>query len=320
MLPKMVGAANSGVSFCFPVAGWLGMAANGILTENPVYILMGFLSCAAYFFLLLLMISRSDADYYEDVLKSAEMTQSAITAQKEGTLRDAVPQNVRVGRTGFRRGWGASAFFYKHRLENRRSSKFLLGTRSLIFAAVVIGFAIVSKSGGLIPVFAMSVYLQIFSSLTGRFNLELTKPYLYLLPEPPFAKLLWALTETIPSALAEGTVIFIPVGLILSLPPAEVLLCILARLTYSVIFLAAEVVLERLWGGVASRGLTMLLFMALAIGLSLPGIAAGIFIAAAGGLHFSNSLAVAALVNLACSGVALFLCRNMLQYAELNNQ
>lgn len=313
-------AANGPVLRAFPVVGWLSMAASGLLTGGPGLLAAGLGLCAVYLAALVLVIFKMNPDYYEDVLKSAEIAQSAINAKKEGTMTQAAPLHVKVGRTGLRRGTGASVFFWKHRLEDRRSRTFLLGGNTLVFAAMTIGFAFLFRSGGLFPVFFMATYLQVFTALNGRFNWELTKPYIYLIPEPPMKKLLWGLASLMPASLLEALVVFVPVGLILRLPPMEAAASVVGRISYAALFTAAGIAVDRLWGGVTSRILVMLLFLAVALGLALPGIVLAFIAALAWDLDAAGVLAVLSACNLAMSLLALFLCRNMLQYAELNQQ
>lgn len=320
MLTLGAAAASGPVLRAFPVAGWLSMAVSGLLTGGAGLLAAGLGLCALYLAALVLVIFKMNPDYYEDVLKSAEIAQSAINAKKEGTMTQAAPLHVKVGRTGLGRGAGSSVFFWKHCLEDRRSRTFLLGGNALVFAAMAIGFAFLFRSGGLLSVFLMATYLQIFTALTGRFNWELTKPYIYLIPEPPMKKLLWGLASLVPASLLEALVVFIPVGFILRLTPAETLLSVVGRISYAVLFTAASVAVDRLWGGVTSRILVMLLFLAAALGLALPGIVLAFAAALAWGLGAAGVLAVLSLCNLAMSLLALFLCRNMLQYAELNQQ
>ena len=320
-LPGVVAAVNGPVFHCFPVVGWLTLYAGGMLTGNGLAAATGLLLCAAFLGLFILFIFRSDPDYYEDVIKSAELALSAITAKKEGTMTEAVPMNVRLGKTGLDRGWGANVFYHKHQIENRRSRKFLLSTNALIFAATLLVFTFFMRGQGLMPVFLMSAYLQMFSAMLGRINMELTRPYVYLIPEPPFQKLLWVLAEMLPSAAVEAVVIFIPVGAILKLSPMVILLCVAARLSLALLFAASNVAVERIWGGITSRILVFLLFFGLSIALAAPGIVAVCIMAFA--LQVSGTaaiLAAFALVNIPVSLLALFLCRNMLQYAELNQQ
>ena len=46
------------------------------------------------------------------------------------------------------------------------------------------------RKNGALPVFYHGVYMQMFSEALSRFGRELTKPYIYLIPESSFAKLL----------------------------------------------------------------------------------------------------------------------------------
>src|SRR5699024_6765907 len=103
------------------------------------------------------------------------------------------------GRTGLGGGEGASAFWYKHRIENRRSRTFILGGAELIFVIATIGFGFFMRDEGVVPVLAFAVYMQMFSSSMRRLPREMMKPYVYLVPEPPFKKLLWCIRESVGS-------------------------------------------------------------------------------------------------------------------------
>ena len=318
LVERAAAAANAPLVQAFPVAGWLSVAAGGLLGGKASLILLGLGLCGVYFALLVLAVVKMNPDFYEDVLQSTETVQSAINARKEGT--EATPQRVKVGRTGLARGWGASAFFAKHRLENRRARKFLLSANQLIFALVVIGYSILVPDSGWVGAFAMAAYLQLFTVRSGRFSQEMKRPYLYLVPEPPMKKLFWSLLEIFPSAALETLVIFVPVALLLRLTPVEMAACIAGRLSFTVVYTAADVAVRRLWGGGLSRLAGSLLFLALSFAMILPGLAAAV--AAAVGWDGSAAAAVLAMAaaNLPLSLLVLFLCRNMLQYAELNNQ
>jgi len=220
---------------------------------------------------------------------------------------------------------GAAAIYEKHKLEDRRSRVLILDKMSLIWVVMVILFGFFMKEEGLIPVFVMATYFQFFSVSMGRFNRELTKPYIYLMPEPPLRKMLHALRESLPAAVLEAIVMFVPLYFIMGFPLAELVCAILARISFSLLFLAGNVVLMRIWHGRSSKMFTMLLYFGIMLLLMLPGILLVIMALAA-----SQVLALAVVSEIALSFViltisntlfgllALFLCRNMLQYAELS--
>ena len=314
---RLAGVVNAAVSLpvqLFPVGGWLGWAFSACLGLGLWW--PGPLLCLAWLLLLVFLLTHFDQDWYEDVLRTAELAQSAIAAKKEGTMESA-PSKVRVGATGMKGGWGASAFYYKHKIENRRGGYFLLSPVSLIFAVVLIAFAFFMREGGILPVFALAVYLQLFTAGQSRINRELYKPFIYLVPESSFAKLLHCLRELAPSSLAEAVVVFVPVGLILGMGPVSIVICLFARMSYALLFQSGNLLLERFWSG-AGKALIMFLYFLVLIILTLPGILAAIFLTVflslPGGV--TAGLLVAGIVNIPVALLLLYLLRNMLQYAE----
>ncbi len=321
-LSRAAAAVGSAVTWFFPVSGWTGHAVAGVFTGNAGHLLLGTVICAAYLVFLVGLMTYTKQDYYEDVLKSTEIMQSAITARKEGRVGEAAPQNVKVGKTGLGRGRGADTLFYKHRLENRRARVFIMDTMSLIFAAVIIALAFFMKNAGLAAVFISATCMQVFSSALGRFNKELTKPFIYLIPEPPLKKMLYALAEAVPSSVTEAVVIFVPVAFILGLTPLEGGLCIIVRLSFEMLFIAGNIAVERLWGGSSSRTIVMFLYFTVLIVMAVPGIVLAVILTPLGLFTSENVTILLSLtvVNVPVSLLVFFLCRNMLQFAELNQK
>lgn len=322
LLPRAAAAISGPIVGLFPVSGWLGHCLAGILGGNIGAVVLGLVLYGVLLVGLVLLIVYGKQDFYEDVLKSSEIAQSAITARKEGRGADAAPSRVRVGKTGLSGGEGAAVFYRKHLLENRRARALILDPMSLTFAIIAIALGFFTKSAGIASVFTTATIFQIFTVALGRFNKELTKPYIYLIPEPPLKKMLWALMELLPSAVLEALIIFIPVALIQHAAPFDVVLCIAARISFAFLFTAVNVAIARLWGGNPSMSLVMLLYFALLAVMAAP----GVVLAAVLGSMYQGAVqnAVVFLSLMACnipvSLLVLFLCRNMLQYAELNQR
>ncbi|NLA87312.1 MAG: hypothetical protein GX847_08550, partial [Clostridiales bacterium] len=121
LLQRAVVVMNGSVVKLFPVSAWFGRAVSGILLGSSADILLGLSLAVSYLILLVCLVTFGKQDFYEDVLKSSEITQSAITAQKEGRIGDAAPKNVKVGKIGIGKGCGANTIYYKHKIENRRA-------------------------------------------------------------------------------------------------------------------------------------------------------------------------------------------------------
>jgi hypothetical protein len=294
------------------------------IMQGGSFLLAGILLLAVYIAGLTIVLVFGDPDYYEDVLETAEYTYNLLAARKDGVVPEAVPKNVKLGKLGLGGGWGASAFYYKHSLENRRSRKLLIQPTALVFAIVSILFSLFMKgaSHNDVAVLAFSVYMLIFSAALGRFNKELTKPFVYMVPEPSMTKLIQCTREMFLGAAAQAILIFVPVGIFLSFPPLLILSLASAHMSFSILFTAGLVVLERLWSGVSSKGLAMMLYIVVLLLLALPGTAAAIAVSLSGFLStFGGSIAyfVLALCNAAVAALAAFLCRDMLDYADFGS-
>ena len=145
-----------------PRRGLAGAACYEALLGNFAPAALLTLLWAAYSAALVLIMVKADRDYYEDVLQSTETAFLTQAAAKEGRIADAAPKNVSVGKTGLGGGFGASAFYYKHRVENRRSRKWLLSGIELVFIIANLGFAFFMRDTGIVAPLAFAAYLMFF--------------------------------------------------------------------------------------------------------------------------------------------------------------
>ena len=108
-----------------------------------------------------------------------------------------------------------------------------------------------------------------------------------------------------------------PAGLILGLDLWTIAALVLARWSFTLVYNADTVAEMRLFGGVSSKFLTMFFYVLLMLLIALPGAVVAI---ALGAMGYPEALCYAALavLNVPMALLALFLCRNMLQCAELN--
>lgn len=307
----------------FPVSGWISGIITAIFRGDLLQGGILALALAVYVFILLLLLVKNKSNYYEDVIKTAEVAQSAITAKKEGNVGEAVGKNVKLGKVGLGKGNGANAIYYKHLKENQRSGILGISNMSLLFCAIILFTSFFMREAGIIAVFSFSVYMQLFSVSMGRFSRELIKPYIYLIPQPPLKKLYYSVLESLRAGVMEAIVLFVAVGFLIGASPIETAACIIARISVEFLLTATNIVLMRIFGGVRSKAFVMILYFLIAIILLLPAIAAAIFISIL--LPGTIPAAAAALLgfgilNIPVSLLAMYLCRNMLQYAEYNNQ
>lgn len=269
----------------FPFFGWMkGLLFAAYAGNSLRALLFGGLLIVGTAAAVLLFL-RSDADYYEDVLQNAETTFAAKNAAKEGKVTTTFNRKVKVRDTGIRRGWGASAFFYKHLREIRRRSRlvFVSGTTVVLAAGAVFMTQLFTRLDGeemppnigMMTVLIMGIYLLFFTNAMGEWGRELDKPYLYLAPCPPFQKLIWASMTSLIKPAVDGAIAFLLAGLSCGASALTTLMCILMYAAFGALFTAGNLLSQRLLGRVANQGLLLVLYMLLLGLLATPGVIAG---------------------------------------------
>ncbi len=157
--------------------------------------------------------------------------------------------------------------------------------------------------------------MQMFSESMGRFSWEISKPYIYLIPEPPFKKLLWATAETLLADCIEAVFLFVPIG------PVETVLCIIARISFALLFTSGNMLVERVFGTVRSKGLILFFYIISLMLLAAPGVVLGVFAFSLELLPgFVGMLLGIIAANVPIALLVMFLCRNVLQYTEINGR
>ena len=300
----------------FPVAGWLGGACYGVIAGDYSSVTLPLILWAVYAVALIVVMTRTDQDYYEDVLQSTETTFATQTAAKEGRVSENAPKNVNVGKTGLGGGWGASAFWFKHRIENRRSRKWLLSGIEIVFILVNIGFAFFMRDSGIVAPLAFAAYMMFFYVALGRLMKEMTKPYVYLVPEPPTKKLLWCMRESALGYAVSAVLSFAPMCFFVDASVGSIAAAAAAYFTYAYLFTAGNLVTERVFGGMTVKALIFLFYFVVLILMAAPGVVAAIFAAMV--LPDWTALLILSGVNVLITLLAIFACRNILASAELN--
>lgn len=315
-IDNAVSAANETIMHFFPFAGFVQLGVTGFISGNYIHLAIAvgcMIACIAIYYTI---VSTLNTDYYEDVLKATEVSFTAITARKEGKAQENVPRNIKVGKTGINKGYGASVIAEKHKVENRRSRFFILDITSLIFAISTIAFGFIMKDP--MMAFAFSAYMMIISVNTGRWAKELLLPYIYLIPEPPFKKLIYTLREQIPVFLAEAAITFIPFYFIFRCGIVETVGMIVGKVSFGWLFIGVSLILQRLFGNSNSKVLLVslnFLFCAIA---SVPAIVSAVLVS----MTVMPQLMYWAIAgaNLIVGTIIIFLCRNVLECAQNNNR
>ena len=109
-----------------------------------------------------------------------------------------------------------------------------------------------------------------------------------------------------------------PLGFIMKLDPASIAAACLVHFSYSYLLLAGNLVCERVFGRVNTRALIFFFYFLVEILICAPGIVVAVVLSTYMAAQPIWLLALAA-TNALLSLLAIFLCRGILNYAELKN-
>ncbi len=325
----LVGVMNGRAAELYPFAGWLKGACASLMGGDLLLFFVYLGAVALVFAGLLFFLRRYNVDYYEDVLRATEQLAVKQQSVREGNLDGAPKKPLRRGAAskGLTHGRGASVLFYKHMLENKRSGLLLFDSMTLAQFVSVGVFALIMRGSLqeegpavlMVSVFAFSVYFQLFTTSAGRWVKEMLKQYIFLIPARPFRKLVYACMENVLKGAAEGVVLFLALGLLLGAGPGTILTCIVARVSYTLLFISGNVLMERLFQGATNRGLILMMYFIIMLVLAVPGVLVGIFacLGLTGGLSLAGALCGAIPVNIAIAAAIFALCRNILHNTDI---
>lgn len=316
-----------------PLAGWINAYMMGLIEGDTLKAIL-FLLLAVFFPVLgIVLVQRTNSDYYEDVLQATERTHLLKLAVKDGKSGARhMNQNVRAGKSGIvGKGQGASIFFYRHLTEQRRTGIFLVdkGSIVVVVAAIIGGIIfrnlsadgeITSFVSSLISFAALS-YILYFLTVSGKFTQELTRPFIYLVPAPGILKLFYSNLTTVIKSLIEGIVAFTILTVLAGLPWWYAPLAGLTYATLSQVYISMSILTQRILGGSNSKILSTMLYLVSASILLIPGAAIfGILQAVFyfNGQQFLFVSYIAAIgYNVGISILVLFLGRGILREVEV---
>ena len=251
-LAALVDCANSPAMRFFPVGGWLAAVMGGVFTGDLGLTLCGALPVVLLPVLLIALLSRMKRSYYEDVLAATEYQQQVQLTRQSGSIETA-PEKGAPGQDGLElRRSALSALYYKHKLEDRRARASLIGVPELIYMAITFAYTFFLREEGILPALIFATVMQVTSVMLGRWVKELTRPYIYLIPEPPFQKLLQCLRTSLRGMGVEAVLCMVGVGLILA-SIGETAAPVLVRFSFGLLFMAGNLMIERLFGGMTSK-------------------------------------------------------------------
>jgi hypothetical protein len=121
--------------------------------------------------------------------------------------------------------------------------------------------------------------------------------------------------------VAEAALMYGIIYFILDLTVPELILAIVARVSFGLLFTSANIFVERFFSSISVKALAMIVYFLFMILFSVPGIVTGVLLTVFGVFSLPDTLVVLgamAACNFVLALFITFISRNMLEYAELN--
>ncbi len=310
---------TSHIYHAFPVLGWAKWAISALLNDNyingfiPAILLLTGLSCV-----LARLYYSLDVDFYEKAqLDSIRIQQLVDNIKKSGYVVSGMSINkVRKVESCFRPG--AAAIMSRQLLEMKKKGPVIF-VKELLNGGIylIIGLAIGQSFEF---VFSMVLFALIMGTTSDSWHSEFNRPYVYLIPESSFKKVVFIVIPSFVKTFLSGLVVVTAAAAVYKIEILPAINYLLMMGTYTLLFITAGVFTYRILGRLTNAIVLIFLRMLIMILSAIPGgILAVILHIASDRPNLSVTSAAMALVNVAVALLLLFLSRRLFEQSELMN-
>ncbi len=184
-----------------PVFGWLRAIVGFVLSGQILYSVLTFLGCLGFAVLLLVLIRRLPADFYEDTLEGAMANYKLTEAQRSGKVEQTNVKRrhtERLMRKEIGYGRGGAMFFVRPFYHRLRTAYLRVFTKtSITYLIAGVGYALIARfaahSSSITLLAIMLLFVVYFRNLGNPIASETESNFLYLVPDSPFRKLFYSL-------------------------------------------------------------------------------------------------------------------------------
>ncbi len=265
--------------YFIPVIGWSVMFMSAFVEGNVIYLSIALLLFLISSIIIISFFTSGEADYYEDVLRSTEIVYNKLQDAKNGKRTASVRRiKIKEEKTGLQGGKGYMSIFYKHILEKKRTSRFVFLDTYTVLAAGGAGLVcyFMNSEYSVYVVLGVLVYIQFFVTVLGKLSDELSKPYIYMIPEKSIKKVVAASMTTLIKPCSDAVIIFTVVCIFSKTSPFLNLFVALAYASSGAIFISYTLLCQRLFGGMPNKLISSMLGLTLFMLVMAPGIGASI--------------------------------------------
>ena len=267
-----------------PVVGWIRslliQCLYGFNISTLLYFGLLLITCIACAFILY----NLHLDFYEDALPSAEQNEVAQSYKNSGYDPKQLAQSRKVRKPFARRkttinynAFYAKAIFFRHLLEYKKTGFYFLNILSGFYFIASIIFGLYIKAP-LYVFLLFAVYIMVISTYSGKWSSDFSGHYIFLIPASSSSKLFYSTLSSVIKYAVDGFILFIPAGILIGSNPFEILLSILAYVSFGAISTYGAVLNYKLFDRVSNQVMKGLFMMITLFAFILPGLLIGLLL------------------------------------------
>ncbi len=255
-----------------PLFGWTKWAISSLMAGN---ILTGFLPSVCLLLavnvLLGIMLYNIKVDFYEKTLDDSVSLQKIMDDMKTSGKADARAfSKLKNKSVSVKYRMGASAIYSKQMLESRKLG-ILANYREILMELFYVAFGLIFGFGFSF-VMAMVSFGALSMSLNDSWHRDFKKPYVFLIPESSFKKVIYSVLPGLIKTMISGGIAITVAAIAYKLDPSAWSSYILVFLSFAVLFVFAEVFTYRIIGSSSNAVVVTMLRMVFAIVACIPAI------------------------------------------------
>ncbi|AEY67027.1 putative ABC exporter domain-containing protein [Clostridium sp. BNL1100] len=302
-----------------PLFGWTKWAVSSLLAGN---ILTGFIPPVCLLLavnaLLSIMLYNVKVDFYEKTLEDSVSLQKIMDDIKTSGKADSHAfSKLKNKSVSVKFGIGAAAIYSKQMLESRKLG-LISNNREILLQLFYVAF-------GLIFGFEFSFVMAMVSfgalsmSLNDSWHRDFKKPYVFLIPESSFKKLIYSVLPGLIKTMISGGIALTVAAIGYKLSPANWINYILVFFSFAILFVFAEIFTYRLIGSSSNAVVVTMLRMLFVIAACIPAIIILIVIAVLsnGVPNVIETSLCMLVVNVVISILLAYLSKGIFEQSEL---
>lgn len=271
--------SNDAINYV-PFVGWIrGMIYQCFYGFNILFLLYAAFTMILLIVLIIILYNL-DLDFYEDVLAKSEINETVQKFKnKQIKSTEILLQNntkkPKVRKITYKyESILSKAIFSKHILEFRKTGFGLLNlyTAFLFVGGICYALLVPIPDKSISYFLYFTIYLNGLSTFGSKFYFEMSKHYIFLIPDYDEKKVFWATLSTIIKYISDSFIVFSTIGILLKANPFEILLCILSYISFGFVFTYGNVLNFRIFGRISSESLKSIIMMFSIFVYIVPGI------------------------------------------------